>query len=144
MQSVDSSGLFRCFFQLEVNPDQNIQILFKNNTAYFAGSALYGGLVDFCSPNNGERNNSFDSIFKVQNTDEDPSAISSNPYMVCLCNDSKPQCGNHKYVSIRTYPGALFHVQAVVVGQKNGIVPGVVLVTLHNTSAVLGDLQQSQ
>ena len=144
VQSVDSSGHIRCFFQLEKYPDQNIQILFKNNTAYFAGSALYGGLVDFCLPNNGERNNYFDSIFKIQNTDEDPSAISSNPYMVCLCNNSKPLSGNHKYVPIRTYPGALFHVQAVVVGQKNGIAPGVVLATLQNTSAVLGDLQQSQ
>ena len=144
VQPVDSSGNVRCFFQLEVYPDQNIQIISKNNTAYFAGSALYGGLVDFCLPNNGERNNYFDSIFKVQNTDEDPSAISSNPYMVCFCNDSKPLCSNQTHLSMHTYPGALFHVQAVVVGQKNGIVPGVVLATLQNTSAVLGDLQRSQ
>ena len=42
------------------------------------------------------------------------------------------------------YPGALFHVQAVVVGQKDGIVPGVVHAAVQNTSTVLGDLQQSQ
>ena len=43
------------------------------------------------------------------------------------------------------YPGALFHIQAVVVGQKDGIVPGVVLAGLiKNTSAVLADLQRSQ
>ena len=144
VQPVDTSGSVRCFFQLEVYPDQNIQIMFKNNTAYFAGSALYGGLVAFCLPNNGGRNNYFDSIFKVQNTDEDPSAISSNPYMVCFCNDSKPLCSNQTHLSMHTYPGALFHVQAVVVGQKDGIVPGIVLATLQNTSAVLGDLQRSQ
>ena len=147
VQSVDSSGSVWCFFQLDMvnqyNSDQKSQIIFENNTAYFAGSALYGGLVDFCSLNNGERN-IFDSIFKVKNTDEDPSAISSNPYMVCFCDNSKPLFGSHKYLSMLTYPGALFHVQAVVVGQKNGIVPGVVRATLQNTSAVLGDLQQSQ
>ena len=144
VQSCDTGGgNFSCFYQLDgVNQaisDLNIQITFENNTADFAGSALYGGLIDFCLLGT-ERNNSFDSIFKVQNTDEDPTAISSDPYKVCSCNDSKPQCGYQK--SIHTYPGALFQVQAVVVGQKDGIVPGVVVATLQNTSAVLGDLQR--
>ena len=134
----------------------NIQITFENNTAYFAGSALYGGLVDFCvitiPP---ETNNGFDSIFKVQNTDDDLSAISSDPYRVCPCNGSRPVCGklcngssthcSSKQVRlVYTYPGALLQVEAVVVGQKDGIVPGVVHATLGNTSAVLDDLQYSQ
>ena len=106
VEAVDSSGSVRCFFQLDMvnqyNSDQKSQIIFENNTAYFAGSALYGGLVDFCSLNNGERN-IFDSIFKVQNTDEDPSAISSNPYMICFCDNSKPLFGSHKYLSVHVY-----------------------------------------
>ena len=151
VQPVDTrDGNFRCFYQLDgVNQaisDPNIQITFENNTADFAGNVLYGGLVDFCVlvPINTTRNNSFDSIFKVQNTDEDPTAISSDPYKVCSCNDSKPQCGQRTYLSMHTYPGALFHVQAVVVGQKDGIVPGIVQATLQNTSATLGDLQRYQ
>ena len=76
-----------------------IQILFANNTASFAGSALYGGFVDFCfltliSCYRGTKNNPFDSVFQVQNTDDDPTAISSDPYTVCLCSDSRPVCGN--------------------------------------------------
>ena len=142
----------RCFYQFyevnQTNSDLNIQIAFENNTAYFAGSALYGGLVDNCvfpsTKKFVERIFTFDFIFKVQNTDEDPTAVSSDPYQVCFCNNSKPQCGKQRYSSIHTYPGALFHMQAVVVGQKNGIVPGVVLAGLVNTSALLGDLQQSQ
>ena len=41
-----------CFYQFDVVnqtiSELNIQILFANNTASFAGSALYGGFVDFC------------------------------------------------------------------------------------------------
>ena len=143
-------GNLMCFYQFDaINQDisdLNIQITFENNTAYFAGGALYGGFVDFCSPPPFvETNISFDSIFKVQNTDEDPSAISSDPYMACPCNGDRPYCGNRPQVwFMDTYPGALFHVQAVVVGQKDGIVPGVVRATFQNSSAVLGDLQYSQ
>ena len=63
---------------------------------------------------------------------------------MCLCDNSKPVCGNQKYFSRYTYPGARFQVQAVLVGQKNGIVPGIVRTTLRNTSAVLVDLQHAQ
>ena len=155
-----SFGNLNCFYQFDaINQDisdLNIQITFENNTAYFAGSALYGGLVDICliaiTP---ERINGFDSIFKIQNTDDDPTAISSDPYRVCPCNGSRPVCGKHCNASnthcsseqvrlMYTYPGAQFQIQAVVVGQKDGIVPGVVRATLGNTSAVLGDLQYSQ
>ena len=155
-----SFGNLKCFYQFDaINQDisdLNVQITFENNTAYFAGSALYGGLVDICMITEAtKRINGFDSIFKVQNTDDDPTAISSDPYRVCPCNGSRPVCGklfnasnthsSSKQVRLMyTYPGALFQIQAVVVGQKDGIVPGVVRATLGNTSAVLGDLQYSQ
>ena len=145
-----TSGNLMCFYQFDaINQnisDLNIQIAFENNTAYFAGSALYGGFVDFCSPPPFvETNISFGSIFQVQNTDDDPTAISSDPYMACPCNGDRPYCGSRPQVlSVYTYPGALFHLQAVVVGQKNGIVPGVVRATVRNSSAILDDLQYSQ
>ena len=148
-QSVDAESNSRCFYQFDevdqTNSDLNIQVNFKNNTAHFAGSALYGGSVDHCffTPYETIRNISFDFIFKVLNTDEDPSAISSDPYRVCFCSESIPAC-NDQLWHMYTYPGALLHVQAVVVGQKDGIVPGVVRATPANTSAVLSDLQQSQ
>ena len=62
---------------------------------------------------------------------------------MCLCDSSKPVCDN-PYFSRYTYLGARFQVQAVLVGQKNGIVPGVVCATLRNRSAVLVDLQHAQ
>ena len=159
-EGLSSFGNLKCFYQFDgINQaisDLNIQITFENNTAYYAGSALYGGLVDFCflliPPTT---SNGFDSIFKVQNTDDDPSAITSDPYRVCpcngsrplcgkLCNGSNPHCSSKQVRPVYTYSGALFQFEAVVVGQKDGIVPGVVRATLGNTSAVLGDLQYSQ
>ena len=150
VQSVDLNDIPWCFYQFyevnQTNYDLNIQILFENNTATFVGSTLYGGDVQSCEFYTTSIANciSFESIFKVLNTDDDPSAISSNPYKVCLCSDNKPLCSDQNYLHIYTYPGALFQVQAVVVGQMDGIIPGVVLAGLQNTSAVLGDLQQSQ
>ena len=93
-----SLGNLMCFYQFDgINQDisdMNIQITFENNTAHFAGSVLYGGLVDICFITiSAGKNNDFDSIFKVQNTDNDPTAISSDPYRVCPCNDSRPVCG---------------------------------------------------
>ena len=46
---------------------------------------------------------------------------------MCLCDNSKPVTGNQNY---HTYPGPPFQVQVVLVGQKDGIVPGVVH-TMH-------------
>ena len=150
VQSADLNDIPWCFYQFyevnQTNYDLSIQILFENNTATFAGSALYGGDVDSCEFYTTSIANyiSFESIFKVQNTDDNPSAISSDPYKVCLCDENKPLCSDQNYLHIYKYPGALFQVQAVVVGQMDGIIPGVVLAGLQNTSAVLGNLQQSQ
>ena len=151
-----SVGSKRCFYQFYATNQSifdprelNVQITFENNTAKYAGSALYGGDVNFCYliPAMVTTINYFDSIFHVENTGDDPSAVASNPYAVCLCNDSEPQCGSHSLLqvwSMYTYPGAVFQVEAVAVGQKDGVVPGAVYATLNNTSAWLGALQESQ
>ena len=100
--------------------------------------------MEFCF--NFQNRNFFDSIFKVQNTENDPSAISSDPYGTCFCRNGQVQCSEEtQFWFVYTYPGALFQVSVVVVGQKHGIVPGVIRATLlWNTSAVLDDLQESQ
>ena len=89
-----------CFFQIDgVNINKqskfdpanlNIQIEFVNNTAELAGGAVYGGNVEFCF--NFQNRNFFDSIFKVRNTENDPSAISSDPYGTCFCRNGRVQC----------------------------------------------------
>ena len=146
---IEPQHVNKCFFEIAdesiFDPaEPNILIEFENNTADFAGSALYGGDVEFCRVYG-----YFDSIFKIQNTDNDPSAISSNPHKVCICNGSKPQCDYQYRVhpwAVHTYPGALFQIQAVIVGQEDGIVSGDVhaVSTFENMSVHLGDLQEFQ
>ena len=59
------------------------------------------------------------------------SPISSDPLGVCLCTEDNQLDCNKTYAGISIYPGASFKLQAVVLGQRNGVVPGVVLAKLQ-------------
>ena len=76
------------------------------------------------------------------------SPISSDPLGVCLCTEDNQLDCNKTYEAISVYPGASFSVKAVVVGQRNGVVPGVVLAKLQETDGTtvskMGELQGSQ
>jgi len=91
-----------CFFQPVVHDFTNvadlkkwISLTFVNNTAQYAGSALYGGTVDYCHTYLHFRYNGHSSYFhssRIFNATFDvtqqhgDSPISSDPYGVCLCN----------------------------------------------------------
>ena len=129
-----------CFFQLNLKllEDNSLlnttEIYFENNTAETAGSAIYGGSVDFCvikdpwvySPFTLYGYDVFDVVFVIH---QDYSYITSDPYEVCFCSDSDvdahPNC-NKTAVETTVYPGATFTIYVVTVGQRNGKVPGVV------------------
>ena len=52
----NKGGLPKCFFQVEgqaIILEQISSLTLENNTAQFAGSALYGGWVDLCEPYTG-------------------------------------------------------------------------------------------
>ena len=74
------------------------------------------------------------------------STVSSDPIGVCLCTPNNELDCNNKSITISVYPGADFNVTAVVVGQRNGVVPGVVLANLENQilPSRIGELQNSQ
>ena len=126
-----------CFYQVD-NITANSSVLRKtmviltNNKATYAGSALYGGLVDTCTlidnsikyPNKSNTARTiFDATFHYGNGS---SEISSNPTVVCFCqNHSHQNCLRHITVN-STVPGATFSVSVVLTGQRHGIVPGVV------------------
>ena len=146
--------------------DMDVQIVFENNTAEYAGSALYGGYVDLClminSALNGSHNNIsqfiyptnkaryskevFDAVFDLEN-DTGLSVISSDPFGVCICNNEVPQC-DQKLEHNSTFPGGTYRISVVVVGQRDGVVPGIVHASLSSdylsSSHSLGDLQTSQ
>ena len=119
---------------------------FINNTAGVAGSSLYGGYIDKCAALNTDSGSlaTFRKIFHYNNSD--PTVVSSDPVGVCFCSNSlKPDCQN-KIFRVTAYPGGLFRIPAVLVGQIDGTVPGVIHSSFQNgnSTASLGNLQESQ
>ena len=117
-----------CFFQLpgqNLSSDLDVQFVFKNNSAYDAGSVLYGGAIDNCDLGPYNSGPVFDKVvhYEANNT---ASSISSDPFHICLCNlNDCPNCSQSKK-TLSVYPGETFQVSVVAVGQRDGIVPSAV------------------
>ena len=128
-----------CFFQVD-NVTASSATLNKtkvfliNNTAKLAGSALYGGLIDSCVifdnitqvyPSKAG-SKIFNATFHVVPKSYDISVISSDPILVCFCsNHTFPY--DCKYTTIvYPVPGSTFKIHAILLGQRRGLVPGVV------------------
>ena len=138
-----------CFFQYEnITDSKNINL--ENNTAVRAGNALYGGSIDYCyffghyDPANTTK--AFFDIFTIfPPVTNDTSSITSDPQRVCFCsiNNSRDKrltkdCndnGTERHTNV--YPGSTFKVPLVIVGERYGTVPGVVIATnVSNESSV--------
>ena len=144
----------------------NMSLHFENNTAQKAGDVLYGGTIDKCPLLNTlspsiltvqtdtplseklyyvQGKYVFDHFCHLKNQ-SGLSPISSDPIGVCLCTPAHELDCDHKSITILAYPGADFNVTAVIVGQRNGVVPGVVLANLKDQvlPSRIGELQNSQ
>ena len=145
-----------CFFQVITEGQEEafvmstISVEFVNNTAGIAGSSLYGGYIEGCKGFNRLDTGgvaAFKNMFHYNSYDA--SVISSDPVSVCFClltsaNTLETNCQN-KTSWVTVYPGELFHIPVVLVGQMNGTVPGVVHSSFTGDStASLGSLQESQ
>ena len=124
----------QCFFkEFFPNSTDTIRVTFINNTAGFAGTSIYGKIWQ-CDH--------FYDIFKISNTENDPSAIASEPTGVCLCEESKhlPNCSDNDR-SIQTYPGQEFSIRLAVVSEPPfGVVPGTIIANIYGNVT----LEQSQ
>ena len=128
-----------CFFKF---PSQNsfssldIQLIFKNNSADTAGSALYGGAIDNCKLAGQDPYRSDDTFFHIQDVTNYTvtSKISSDPLRICPCTNNLPHCSNYYVTSVSysVYPGETFQVSVVAVGQRDGTVPSTVRGTVRN------------
>ena len=136
-----------CFFQFDLefkDPESSVgnQILntirvdLINNTAYDAGSQLYGGSIDHCYTS--LLHTGFDDYFYVETNSFDLSPIASHPQSVCFCSSNlKHNCTYEHTNTDPIYSGEPFHVYMTIVGQRNGLVPGRIhLYGLHNSSFV--------
>ena len=137
----DTSGVPPCFIQLrQVNLKKDfIQMVFNYNKAGVAGSALFGGCLDQCvsiSIGLGITGSKLsEHHFHYKANDSDLSVVSSDPYRVCICEDKRPQCQILDYNST-VYPGEMFTLPLITVGQMFGAIPATVLAKLMSESGI--------
>ena len=127
--------------------NSTIEVNFINNTAGYAGSSLYGHMESCCEDISCEH---FYTIFNISNTEQDPSAVTSDQYRICFCEESKrqPNCSdNNNVYNTHAFPGQDFPVRLAVVGVRiHGVVPGGVhaFIDKSSTNATIGSAQSSQ
>ena len=133
-----------CFFQLFKYPQvlpSNINISVYDNHAYFAGNNIFGGSIDNCymmkKPPRTKGIDVYKAIFNIISNTISPASVSSPPRHVCLCKNNRPICIYNMQVSqishtIEKFPGETFSIEAVLVGQFSGTVPGTVQAWLIN------------
>ena len=134
-QTIDSELVLpinRTTDDLNVAEKLNIQVTFSGNRASSAGNAIHGGVVDRClflptADIITDRSSSqiFDQMFTFQDSENDTSLISSDPSRICICNHTKPLC-DASNPNVTLFPGQIYEVYAIAVGQRNGTSPGVV------------------
>ena len=129
----------RCFIAIQPPPTSfeelnalNISVQFINNTALSGGNVLYGGNIDLCKMNGfsnftfGSQLLSYETIFSYE-PEDDRSRLASAATRVCLCDDNGvPDCTKISSTIQGVYPGQLFNISVVTVGQRFGVVNGTV------------------
>ena len=134
------------FEHLPINPVFN----FTDNVSGEGGDAIYGAYFELpCITSSGIVHMSDQSVlnntsfFSPSYLDEFSSVISSDPLQLCFCEDGRPDCSLLPTYSV--YPGELFDVFAVILGDMQGLVNSTVQASFSEDSSVeLGDLQHSQ
>ena len=151
----DYFKLLQCAFFFEYLPIDSV-FNFTDNSAGQGGDAIYGAYFEYpCAvPSGLYLLHRFSNIINISHFSpsfsDDPSLISSDPLQLCFCKHGRPNCMLH-YGSVpySVYPGELFHVHAVVVGDMQGLVNSTVLASIETIpagkyAAELGDLQSIQ
>ena len=133
----DPLAFHMCFIQFSstITVD-NFQMTFIYNKAGIAGSALYGEGFDTCATTLNPQSNEttypgfpgivIEKLFKFESNKSDLSIVSSEAGRVCICKDNQPHCQIIDY-NTTVYPGEIFTLSLIGVGQMLGAVP----VTVH-------------
>ena len=148
-----SQGIPCCFFQVDNNyaSSQSAKVVLRDNSAGYAGTALYGGFIDRCTlldlipwPDEGDSSKTiFTEIFDISNSNNATSSISSDPVSVCFCSGSiSTNCASFTK-NVSTVPGFSFQVSAITLGQRSGPVRGVVN-TICKENCNISQEQQNQ
>ena len=138
---VDDSGYFLNRFTQNLDLSfifsygvYEMQAYFSNDVAEQAGNEVFGGWID--------RVHNAENLFNF--LDNHPhNMATSNPTRVCMCANSSQVCNITEY-TVDVFPGQMFAVEAVAVGQRFGIVPSLVTVITGNGDRILDAGQYTQ
>ena len=142
---VETRASIICFyFLLHCTDIDGVHLYFEGNYAGDAGSVLYGGNIDTCqitytySNPNCKYNSTyvFDSITEIGYHNPSTSLISSDSPCIYPCESfTNPLCLTGQSVSL--YPGQMPTMTFITVGQRNTIVPTVILVYSNSGNRVI-------
>ena len=125
---------FKCFYQLEEENSKNVHMIFDGNVAAI-GDDLYGGMLGICKLGNTSQNSSkvFDEITNRRQNE----TISSDAFKIRTCDGSE-------FVNKQVFPGEMFSVGVVAVGQRNGLSQGIAQINIidHSNTVSLGSYNQ--
>ena len=134
--SYDYFYKFMCFYQLEAEDAKQVLITFDGNVAAL-GDDLYGGMLGICELGNTSQNSSkiFDEITNRRQNE----TISSDAFQIRTCNGSR-------FVNKKVFPGEMFSIGVMAVGQRNGLSQGIAQVNIIDSSNTvsLGSYNQSR
>ena len=136
---------------------QDIKIVFDSNTARIAGTTIWGGSLDSCIMNTGNRfrTRNILPLLGLNNTATNPSVIASAPLHMCYCysNQTLACTPNRKWhytqiPSFSIYPGQSLELDIAMAGQLNGLVPGLVEASIDllgkDINVRIDDVQRTQ
>ena len=139
------TGYLNSYFVLRSRPkiiietySPKIHLHFSHNTAKVSGNDLYGGLID-----SRQLRDTFRLSWFPLSSNDIHYAIASDPIRICICKGVFPMCNQTDY-PINAFPGQIFQIEVVAVGQRMGIVPSVVTTEFSDVEGRLGKRQAIQ
>ena len=138
---VDDSGYFLNRFTQDIYPPfifsyeiYEMQAHFSNDVAENSGDEVFGGWID--------RVQNAENLFNFSGNNMH-NMVASNPTRICMCVNSSQACNITEYTEY-VYPGQMFAIEAVAIGQRFGIVPSLVTVITGNGDRILDVGQYTQ
>ena len=99
------------------------------------GDDIYGGWIDAIK---------YDYLY-WEVSENSSHSVASDPVRICICINLVPLCNVTKYENvIEVFPGEVFKLNVVAVGQRMGIVPAAVIAEISDGGGSLAKGQDVQ
>lgn len=100
------------------------------NRAVNGGNDLYGGWIDIEEDEDDDDDDYSIEKIKLDLPINDTHSVASKPTRICICINSTPMCNVTKHYMHNVFSGRRMTIHAVAVGQRQGLVPALVLANL--------------